>query len=211
MKTASTTLDKPKLSKGMETREKILEKAVSLASVCGLEDLSIGKLARATKLSKSGLFAHFKSKENLQAQIIQKVIDLYQDHVLRPSFREPRGLPRIRALFENWKRWIDGDPFQGGCIALASALEFDDRPGVVRDEVEGMMRKLLDVLAKSAQIAVDEGHFRPDADIGQFAFELNAIIYGYHLHARLLQDPAADARSNEALESLLREFKVDQQ
>ena len=194
------------MTKGRETREKILAKAVNLVSVCGLEDLSIGKLARATKLSKRGLFAHFKSKENLQKQIIQRVTDLFMEHVMKPSFKEPRGVPRIEALFHNWKRWIDGDPFKGGCIALASSLEFDDRPGIVRDEIVLMMESLLKMLAKSARIAVEEGHFKPDSDTKQFAFELNSIIYGYHLKSRLLKDPDADDLSERALSRLLAEF-----
>ncbi|UCG38190.1 MAG: TetR/AcrR family transcriptional regulator [bacterium] len=194
------------MSKGERTREKILSKAISLASVCGLQDLSIGKLASETRLSKSGLFAHFNSKENLQTQIIQRVRDLFVEKVLMPAISQPRGVPRIRAIFGNWKRWIDGGSIPGGCLALASALEFDDRPGAVRAEVVGMMRSLLEMIERAADIAVEEGHFRPDADTRQFAFEFNAIICGYHLGNRLLKDPEADGRSEEALGRLLASF-----
>jgi AcrR family transcriptional regulator len=195
------------MSKGKKTKEKILHTAISLASVYGLQDLSIGRLASESKLSKSGLFAHFNSKENLQAQIIQRVTDLYIEHVLSPAISEPRGIPRIRAIFQNWKNWIDGEIFPGGCLTLASAVEFDDRPGPVQKEVVGMVKSLLQMLERSAQIAVDEGHFRQDADTTQFAYEMNSIVCGYHMSKRLLRDPDAAKRSDEAFEKLLDAFR----
>jgi AcrR family transcriptional regulator len=197
------------MSKGERTKEKILSKAISLASVCGLEDLSIGKLASESRLSKSGLFAHFNSKENLQTQIIQRVTDLFVEHVLLPAIKHPRGIPRIRAIFKNWKEWIDGESMPGGCLAFASAVEFDDRPGAVRKEVVGMVQNLLDMLERSARIAVDEGHFRPGSDTKQFAFELNSIMCGYHMSSRLLKDPEAENRSKQSFEKLLKAFGGD--
>jgi AcrR family transcriptional regulator len=198
------------MSKGEQTKEKILNTAIGLASVYGLQDLSIGRLASESQLSKSGLFAHFNSKENLQTQIIQRVTDLYIENVLRPALTHPRGIPRIRAIFHNWKHWIDGDALPGGCLALTSAVEFDDRPGAVRQEVVGMVQSLLQMLERSANIAVEEGHFRTDADAKQFAYELNALVCGYHMNSRLLEDPEADKRSNEAFERLLDTFRKEQ-
>jgi AcrR family transcriptional regulator len=198
------------MSKGEQTKEKILNTAISLASVYGLQDLSIGKLANESQLSKSGLFAHFNSKENLQAQIVQRITDLYVEHVLSPAIAHPRGIPRIRVIFRNWKRWIDGETLPGGCLALASAVEFDDRPGVVRQEVVGMFQSLLLMLERSARIAIEEGHFRSDVDTKQFAYELNALVCGYHMSSRLLEDPEAEARSNEAFEKLLDAFRKEQ-
>jgi len=195
------------MSKGDETREKILNTAVSLASVYGLQDLSIGRLANESQLSKSGLFAHFNSKENLQTQIIKRVTDLYVEHVLSPAIAYPRGIPRIRAIFRNWKDWVAGEILPGGCLTLASAVEFDDRPGVVQKEVVNMMSSLLQMLERSAQIAVSEGHFRKDADTTQFAFEMNSIVCGYHMSSRLLKDPDAGKRSDEAFERLLDAFR----
>jgi AcrR family transcriptional regulator len=197
------------MSKGLKTKERILEKAAGLASVCGLEDISIGKLAEATGLSKSGLFAHFNSKENLQAQVIKRVADMFTEEVLRPAFNEPRGIPRIRALFDSWRDWIDGDSLPGGCVMIASATEFDDRPGAVRDEIAGMMKKLLDLLTRTAQIAIDEGHFRNDSDPRQFAFEFESLVHGYHLLWRLLKDPAARGLSDAAMERLLTAYEAD--
>ncbi len=109
------------MSKGEKTREKILAKAVSLASITGLEDLTIGKLAKATKLSKSGLFAHFNSKKNLQEQVVKTVAELFMEEVMNPAIREPRGIPRIRAIFRNWKEWIDGGSVPGGCLTIEYA------------------------------------------------------------------------------------------
>ncbi len=114
------------MAKGEKTKGKILEKAAGLASICGLEDMSIGKLAKATGLSKSGLFAHFSSKEKLQTQVVQWVAQMFTEQVMLPAFKEPRGVPRIRAIFENWKHWIDGDSLPGGCVMIASSTEFDE-------------------------------------------------------------------------------------
>ncbi len=199
------------MSKGARTREKILSKAVNLASVTGLEDLTIGKLAKATRLSKSGLFAHFKSKKSLQKQVVQRVEDLFVEQVMNPAFKEPRGIPRIRAIYTNWKTWIDGGEVPGGCLAIASALEFDDRPGIVREKIVEMVQDLLDMLAKSARIATYEGHFSQDTDPRQFAFELVSLVCGYHIHSRLLKDHSSENRSNEALERLLESYRSGSQ
>ncbi len=197
------------MAKGEKTKNKILEKAASLASVCGLEDMSIGKLAKATGLSKSGLFAHFNSKENLQTQVVQWVAEMFTEQVMRPAFNEPRGIPRIKAIFENWKDWIDGDSLPGGCIMIASATEFDDKPGAVRDEIAGMMSELLQSLTRSARIAIEEGHFKADTDPRQFAFEFESLLHGYHLLQRLLKDPEARKRSDTALKRLLEAYQAD--
>ena len=196
------------MAKGEKTKSKILEKAASLASVCGLEDMSIGKLAKATGLSKSGLFAHFNSKENLQTQVIQWVAQMFTEQVMQPSFREPRGIPRIRAIFEHWKDWIDGDSLPGGCIMIASSTEFDDKPGAVRDEIVNMMDELLKSPTRTARIAVEEGHFKADTDPRQFAFEFESLLHGYHLLQRLLKDPDARERSDLALERLLEAYRA---
>lgn len=197
------------MAKGEKTKSIILEKAAGLASVCGLEEMSIGNLAKATGLSKSGLFAHFNSKENLQTQVIQWVAEMFTEQVMRPAFKEPRGIPRIRAIFENWKDWIDGDSLPGGCIMIASSTEFSDKPGAVRDEIVTMMDTLLQSLTRTAQIAVEEGHFKTDTDPRQFAFEFESLLHGYHLLQRLLKDPDARERSDLALKRLLDAYQVN--
>jgi len=195
------------MAKGEKTRNMILEEAASLASVCGLEDMTLGKLAKATGLSKSGLFAHFNSKENLQTQVVLWVAQMFKQQVMLPAFTRPRGIPRIRAIFENWKDWIDGNSLPGGCIMIACSTEFDDRPGPVRDEIVSMMDELLSVLERSARIAMEEGHFRPDADPRQFAFEFESLLHGYHLLRRLLEVPDAREMSDAALGRLLDGFR----
>jgi AcrR family transcriptional regulator len=197
------------MAKGEKTKGKILEKAAGLASICGLEDMSIGKLAKATGLSKSGLFAHFSSKEKLQTQVVQWVAQMFTEQVMLPAFKEPRGVPRIRAIFENWKHWIDGDSLPGGCVMIASSTEFDDKPGAVRDEIVTMMNELLQSLTRTAQIAIEEGHFKSDADPRQFAFEFESLLHGYHLLQRLLKDPDARERSDLALQRLLEAYQAD--
>ena len=197
------------MAKGKKTKDKILEKAAGLASICGLEDISIGKLAKATGLSKSGLFAHFKSKESLQTQVVQLAGEMFTEQVMVPAFRKPRGIPRIRAIFENWKEWIDGESLPGGCIMIASATEFDDKPGAVREEIVRMMSQLLESLTRTAQIAIEEGHFKADADPRQFAFEFESLLHGYHLLQRLLKDPDARERSDLALQRLLQAYQAD--
>jgi AcrR family transcriptional regulator len=199
------------LSKGERTKNKILRKAAHIASVSGLEDMSIGKLAEATGLSKSGLFAHFNSKEKLQIQVVHWVEEMFTREVLRPAFKKSRGIPRIEAIYGNWKKWIDGDALPGGCIMIASSAEFDDRPGIVRDEIVKMMNGLLETLARAAGIAIGVGDFRPDTDPMQFAFEFESILHGYHLLQRLLNDPNAVRRSDIAMERLLSAYQsVDQ-
>jgi AcrR family transcriptional regulator len=197
------------MAKGEKTKGKILERAASLASVCGLEDMSIGKLAKATGLSKSGLFAHFNSKENLQTQVIQWVATMFAEQVMRPAFKEPRGIPRILAIFENWKNWIDGNSLPGGCVMIASSTEFDDKPGAVRDEIVCMMNELMQSLTRTAQLAIEEGHFKANTDPRQFAFEFESLLHGYHLLKRLLKDPDARERSDTALERLLEAYRED--
>ncbi len=198
------------MSKGEKTRKKILAKAVSLASITGLEDLTIGKLAKATKLSKSGLFAHFNSKKNLQEQVVETVSELFMKEVMNPAIREPRGIPRIRAIFRNWKDWIDGGSVPGGCLTIASALEFDDRPGVVREKIVEMVQDLLDMLSKAARIAVYEGHFNQKTDPRQFSYEFVSLVCGYHMHSRLLYDPKSEERSEQALDRLIAEYSSGQ-
>ncbi|MDF1525140.1 MAG: TetR/AcrR family transcriptional regulator [bacterium] len=197
------------MAKGEKTKNKILEEAAGLASICGLEDMSIGKLAKATGLSKSGLFAHFNSKENLQTQVVQWVAEMFTEQVMRPAFNEPRGIPRIRGVFENWKDWIEGDSLPGGCIMIASSTEFDDKPGAVRDEIVGMMSDLLQSLTRTARIAIEEGHFKADSDPKQFAFEFESLLHGYHLLQRLLKDPDARKRSDTAFERLIESYQAD--
>jgi AcrR family transcriptional regulator len=191
------------MSKGDNTRERILERAFRMASRDGLEGLSIGALAESLGMSKSGLFAHFGSKEELQVEILRSAAQRFEDTVVRPSFRAPRGTPRIRRLQENWVRWANSPEASGGCVFVSAAAELDDRPGRPRDYLVETQGKLQDALAHSARLAIDAGHFRKDLDCRQFAFEFYALLLGYHHAKRLFRDPRADAALAASFDRLL--------
>ncbi|HEX5760680.1 MAG TPA: TetR/AcrR family transcriptional regulator [Thermoanaerobaculia bacterium] len=191
------------MGKGAETKERILEQAVGLASRDGLDGLSIGGLATELGLSKSGLFAHFGSKEELQLQVLQAAVERFREVVVRPGLAAPRGEPRIRVFFERWLDWDAGRSLPGGCILIAAATELDDRPGPQRELLVRAQRDWFDALAKAARIAVEEGHFRADLDAEQFAFQLYGIVLGYHHSKRLLRDPRAPEHARGAYQRLI--------
>jgi AcrR family transcriptional regulator len=190
-------------SKGEQTREAILEAALTLASQVGLEGLTIGRLAGSLDLSKSGLFAHFRSKEALQVQTLDRAAARFEEVVVRPALRAARGEPRLRALFENWLRWPKLVPQPGGCIFVAAAIELDDRPGAARDRLVRLQRDWLDVIAGAVRLSVQEGHFHRQVDPRQFAFELYGIMLVCHHFGRLLRDPGAPDRARDAFEALV--------
>lgn len=196
------------MAKGEETRRAIVDEAMKTASQIGLEGLSIGSLASSLGLSKSGLFAHFKSKENLQVQVLDGAADLFVQRVVRPALREPRGEPRVRALFDNWLRWACRPALPGGCIFVAAATEFDDRPGEVRAHLIETQRDWLRTLARAAEIAKEEGHFRADLDCEQFAFHQYALMLGGHHRARLMQNPDTPERARAAFELLVKDARA---
>ncbi len=195
------------MGKGDLTRGAILGHALSLASETGLEGVSIGSLADRVGMSKSGLFAHFQSKEALQVAILESAIAHFIERVVTPSLREPRGEPRVRALLTRWIAWSVADIMPGGCIFVSSIAELDDRPGIVRDRLAASQRDWLDTLTTAIRIAVDEGHFRRDLAPDQLAHELLTLMYGHHLISRLLRDPRAEKRSHVAIERLLAEAR----
>jgi AcrR family transcriptional regulator len=189
--------------KGDGTRERILEAGVREASTVGLEGLSIGGLARAVDLSKSGLFAHFGSKEELQIAVLGAARASFVGAVLAPARARPPGEPRQRELFERWLDWEEGKVTPGGCPFLVAAQEFDDREGPVREEVVRIQADLTDSLERVARTGIDEGHFREDVDPAQVAYELYGIILAFHLHHRLFRAPASRERARAAFDSLM--------
>ena len=191
------------MSKGDDTRQAILDHATRLASRVGLEGLTIGDLARDLHLSKSGLFAHFQSKEALQVQVIEAAARRFVDQVIRPALAAARGEPRLRALFDRWLAWGKSEDMPGGCLFIAAAIELDDKPGIVRDHLVQRQRDWLDALALAARIAVAEGHFRGDVDPDQFAFEAYGVMLVYHHMSRLFADPRAEDRARRAFEAIL--------
>jgi AcrR family transcriptional regulator len=191
------------MAKGADTRDRILEQALQLASVDGLDGLTIGRLASEVGLSKSGLFAHFRSKEELQLAVLATAIGKFAELVIRPALGAPRGEPRVRALFERWLAWERHESVPGGCVFMQLSVELDDRPGPARDELVIAQRKWLDTIARAAQIAIDTGHFRHDLPTQLFAFQLFGILSSYYHLKRLLHDESAEESARQAFEALL--------
>lgn len=189
-------------SKGETTKAAILGEATELASLVGLGGLTIGTLAAATKLSKSGLYAHFVSKEALQVEVLLHARELFTDVVMRATVRAPRGEPRLRAFFDHWIAWQDKG-FGGGCIFVDAASEFDDQEGPVRDELVRAEKDKLESVALIIGTAVSEGHFRLDVDAEQVAYEIEGIVLAHHHARRLMRDPSAGRRASAAFERLV--------
>lgn len=191
------------MNKGAQTKQAITHRAITLASKVGLEKLTIGNLAKTLGMSKSGLFAHFASKEGLQINVMEQAVEMFTNRVIRPAIKQPRGEPRIRAIFKHWVDWENSSLMPGGCIFVGAAAEFDDCPGAARDFVATNQQSWLDFIAGAAKIAVEEGHFRKDLDTVQFAYEFISLLLGYHQLSRLLKDPKAERRLRNAFERLL--------
>ena len=187
--------------KGNRTRSAILDVALAEASVRGLETLSLGLLAQRTGLSKSGLYAHFASKEALQLEVLRTARERFVRDVVDPALARPRGEPRVRAIFQQWLRWSKELP--GGCPFLATANEYDDQPGPVREALVEAQRAWVETIARAARVAIDAGHFRAELVPEQFAYDFLAIYLAFHYCMRLLRDPQAEERAHVALESLL--------
>lgn len=188
------------MRKGEATRETILDAAGELASTVGFGGMTIGTLATVTQLSKSGLYAHFKSKESLQLQVLEHAKARFLREVIVPALAAPRGEPRVRAMFANKLHW-NSQP--GGCIFVAAASELDDQPGPVHDRVVRDQLDWVDTLAEVVRTGITEGHFRADTDPAQIAFELDGVMLAYHSCKRLLGDREAGPRARRAFDSIL--------
>jgi AcrR family transcriptional regulator len=188
------------VGKGEATRGVILDEAGRLARRVGFGGLTIGLLATQTGMSKSGLFAHFGSKESLQIQVLEHSSERFVDDVIRPALKAPRGIPRVRDLFERWLEW---DSAEGGCPLVAATFELDDQPGPVREHLVRIQRDWADTLATVFTSGIGEGHFRPDADPRQFAQDILGVMLSYHMSSRLLSDRSAADRARRALDVLL--------
>jgi len=190
------------VSKGEETRARILRHASRVASRDGLDGLSIGELATALEMSKSGLFAHFGSKEELQVEVLRAASADFQERVVRPALQQPRGAPRLRALFELWLEWAttsDSD----GCVFAAASFELDDHPGPARDFLVEEEKRLLALIARSARLGIEAGAFRADLDCDLLAFQIHGLMLGFHHAWRLLRQRNARAMARQSFEQLL--------
>jgi AcrR family transcriptional regulator len=193
------------MKKGEDTKQTILEYGLQLASQVGLESVTIGVLAKETGMSKSGLFAHFQSKENLQVEILEHAAREFSDNVVVPALKQPFGIPRIKALVENWIAW--GANMEGGCVFVSASTEYTDRPGRVRKVLLKQQETWIDTLKRLAKSAIKAGDFRKEIDCGQFAFELYSLMLGFHYYHKLLQDSDTKKRQETALAQLLSRYR----
>ena len=189
------------MSKGDATRQAVIDQAVEIAGRLGVAGLTIGTLASATGLSKSGLYAHFRSKEALQLAVLASARENFVDQVIRPALAAPRGEQRVRTLFERWLATSSSGA--AGCLFVSAATEFDDQPGPVRDQLVRDHWDLADALAQVYRSGAKDGAFRDDLAPEQFAHDLHGLMLA-HFHAfRLLHDPAAEPHTRYAFERLL--------
>jgi AcrR family transcriptional regulator len=195
-------------TKGERTRATILDEALRIVSKAGLDGLTIGTLAEATGMSKSGLFAHFGSREELLLAVLAHGQAEFTEVVFQPAMAKPRGLPRLRAMFVNWLDWTESAELPGGCPMIGGASEFDDRPGPVREMLAGGQRAWIETLKRAVRQAVEENQLAKDTDPEQIAFEIFGIALVVHHHRRLLGYKKARERALLALDSLLKRYAV---
>ena len=195
-------------TKGERTRAAILDEALRLVSKAGLDGLTIGTLADATGMSKSGLFAHFGSRDELLLAVLAHGQAQFGEVVFQPAIAKPRGLPRLRAMFVNWLDWTESAELPGGCPMIGGASEFDDKPGPVRDMLAGGQRTWIETLKRAVRQAVAERQLAADTDPEQIAFEMFGIALVVHHHRRLLGYEKARSRALAAFEALIERQSV---
>lgn len=193
--------------KGQQTKAAIIDAALGLASQVGLEGLSIGAIAELMGMSKSGVFAHFGSREELQIAVVREYHARFEREVFRPALAAARGLPRLRALFDHWMRQTSLE-IDSGCIYISGAVEFDDRPGAVRDALVATVNTWQAAVRKAVQMAIDEGHLRADADPAQVAFEIHGLILALHYEARFLRNPAGLQHARTGFDNLIARYQA---
>lgn len=189
------------MNKGAVTKENILKAASDFSSRFGFEALSIGKLAENVGLSKSGLFGHFKSKEKLQAMVLEYTAESFTHKILKPAVKEKRGLPRLSAILENWIKWTKTQ--KGGCPLLSAAIEFDDRPGEIQKVVRKLTQQQIDFYVRAVEIAVEEKQLPAKTDCEQFAFEFYSVMGGFHFYYKLLKQKDAEDKLRLAYQDLI--------
>jgi AcrR family transcriptional regulator len=196
----------PRPSKGTQTRERILDAALEIASREGLEGLTIGMLAEALDMSKSGVFAHFGSREELQIAVIDEYARRFMDAVYYPAIRLPRGLPRLRAMFENWLYRVQHVEIPNGCVFISGAVEFDDKEGPVRDRMVLVNRGWQNEMLTAARQAITQGHLQRDCEPEQLVFELYGFMLSLHHDARLLREPRAVERARVSFVRVIKAY-----
>jgi len=190
--------------KQKNTKTAILEKGLEVATHLSLEAVTIGGLANEMKMSKSGLFAHFQSKENLQVEILNYAAKHFTEYVITPALKVERGIPRIKAIVENWINW--GNMFKGGCIFVDATTEFNDRPGNIQNILFNQQKQWIDVLRKIGESAVKAGHIKPDTNCDQFAYDLYSLVLGHYYYDQLLNDSKINQRKEISLKNFIKTY-----
>ena len=194
------------MRKGELTRAAILDVALDLASRDGLEGLTIGLLADRMNMSKSGVFAHFGSREDLQIEVLKLYHQQFEQEVFHPSLKEPRGLPRLQGMFSRWMKRVTME-LASGCIYISGAAEYDDRPGAIRQELVGMVMTWQDALHRCVQQATEMGHLRDGTDPQQMVFEMYGLILALHHDARFIKRAGSVDRAYAGFERLLQSYQ----
>ena len=193
------------LQKGRQTKAAIVDTALGLAAQIGLEGLSIGAVAGAMHMSKSGVFAHFGSRDELQLSVVREYFRRFDEEVFKPVLQEPKGLPRVRALFANWMQRVAVE-LKSGCIFISGAVEFDDRPGPVRDALATAVQTWMSAMRRSVVLAREAGHLKADADEHQIVFEIHGLILALHYETRFLKTPGSLQRALLAFDEILARY-----
>ena len=191
--------------KGQQTKAAIVEAALGQVAHIGLEGLSIGTLADLMNMSKSGVFAHFGSREELQISVIRAYHAHFEEEVFYPALKQPKGLPRLQELFQNWMRRTSHE-IDSGCLYISGAVEFDDRPGLVRDALADSVKTWLSAMHRTVVQAKEAGHLRSDADEHQIAFEIHGLILALHYEARFLKTPGSIERANKGFVNIVTRY-----
>lgn len=188
-----------RVRKGEQTRAAIIDAALDQAARDGLEGLTIGSLAERMRMSKSGVFAHFGSREDLQIAVLKEYERRFAADVLAASLDAPRGLARLTAMLGRWIEKSTREAERGGCLWISGAAEYDDRPGAVRDELVAMVRAWKDALSRAIRLSIETGELRTDADVSEMIFDIYGVILVLHHDSRLLASPSAGERARRAI------------
>ena len=194
------------MRKGEQTRAAILDVALELASRNGLEGLTLGLLADRMNMSTSGVFAHFGSREDLQMEVLKLYHHRFEQEVFFPSVKEPRGLPRLESMFARWVKRVSVE-IASGCIYISGAVEYDDRPGPIREALVAMVRAWQGALLRAVQQSVDAGALQTGTDPQQLVFEMYGLILALHHDARFLRVPGALERANRGFARLIENYR----
>ena len=197
------------MRKGELTRAAILDVALDLASRDGLEGLTIGLLADKMNMSKSGVFAHFGSREDLQMEVLKLYHHRFEQEVFFPSMKETRGIERLRSMFARWVKRVSVE-IALGCIYISGAVEYDDRPGPIREELVSMVKAWQGALLRCVRQAIDTGDLKPNSDAQQLVYEMYGLILVLHHDARFLRMPGSVDRARIGFERLIENYQTPQ-